>query len=234
VRRRGRVDDAAVGTWTRLRDDLIRLEEMSPQVLRTYPDPRGGGSGAPYAVGLAAYAEDVAAELYAAYGTHIRLTVGALPYPPARATSGSAPHPEPMRLPVVDDLGLELDGPLVVRSGHDAEHPVRITNHTGDRAHLQTSGVLDAVVADPRTGRAVGGSTLPSQAVLVQFTVPAGEGAIVPVFVGTESFEPSLGYRVPPGEWNLLVLISVRFGGAAGRSDVRNAVSPPLPFTITE
>src|SRR5690242_7456168 len=82
-----------MGTWQALREDLLRLEQVEPFVLVTYPDPRSAGASRPYSIALMADAEAVAADLHAKYGGNVELRVGALPYPPTFGST-AAPHRE--------------------------------------------------------------------------------------------------------------------------------------------
>jgi hypothetical protein len=222
--------------WQELRGDLVQLERERPGVLARYPDPRAAGNSKPYAITLAADAEDVAADLHAKYGRKVALRVGALPYPPGRVEDRArrARQLDTGRTESTD-LRVELDGVLSVRSGADASHGLLISNLTQAPLTIHTSGYLSAEVVDPSTGAVVGGSTKPSHAVLVPFTVEPGDTIRVPLLVGTESFQPHLGYAVPPGQWALIASLDLRSDERAGlrTSNHRTISSPMLPFTIT-
>jgi hypothetical protein len=223
-----------VAIWDELRADLLRLETADPRVLHSYPNPRGDGTGT-LSVRLAAFAEDVAAELHAKYGSSVQLTVGALPYPLDRQ---GAPAPvfgrDPLSNPVSTEFEARLAEPLVLRSGHAISHGLLVTNRAHRRAVLHTNGRLDSIIVDLHTGQVVGGSTLPSEMPLVPFAVSPGETVAVPVFVGTESCEPSLGFRLPPGQWGLIALLEVHYPDQSDRAQPTTERTTALPFTVTD
>jgi hypothetical protein len=223
------LDDAVVGVWSRLREDLLALEGRHPHVLMRYPDPRAAGSHRPYEVRLAAFAEDVAEELHVKYGNHLRITLGALRYPGVADPDDGMPPGwrDPLPLPLADGLGISLDGPLEVRTGYDAGHALLVTNL--GRSLVRMSSCWPVIV-DPGSGRTVGGSTAARVARLDEFTVEPGQSANVRVLVGTESFDPALGHRVPPGQWLLVALLDVAISHGQRATKV---ASKPLEFTIT-
>lgn len=64
---------------------------------------------------------------------------------------------------------------------------------------------------------------------LVTFWVGPGETGRVPLLIATASFDPRLGYAVPPGEWGLRAVLVLG-------PDPENAPrrrTPVLPLTIT-
>lgn len=63
------------------------------------------------------------------------------------------------------------------------------------------------------------------------FSVPPGGTTPVPLLVGTDSFDPDLGYAVPPGEWG----IQVTLRRITERDPVlgRPIRTPILPLTVT-
>jgi hypothetical protein len=217
--------------WPELREDLLHLEETRHEALTVYPDPRSAEHSMPYGIALSADAEDVAADLHAKYGGLVELRVGALAYP-GRRVAGEVRefHPVGAR-PEVTDLRVELDGALSVRSGADARHDLLITNLVQTPVTILTSGYVATVVLDPSTGAVVGGSTKSSHLVVVQFTARPGDTIRAPLFVGTESFDPRLGYAVPPGQWAVIALLDLNDGGRA-TSTPKQVRSPLLPITI--
>lgn len=216
----------AVTVWNSLKVVLARLLDEQPGALTSFPDPRvDQGRRPPFSIGLAAWATSAAEELHRTFGTDVDLTVGAQPYP-----SGSRPRSLGGRLNIPppaapDQVGIELDGPLTVRAGHTARHGLLVTNRTGTDLAISTNGQLTAVVVDPGTDRVVGGFAGAQHMPLVVFRVPAGETRRIPLLVGTTSFEPSLGYAIPPGDW--AVRTTLRLG------DGRTLGTPTMPLTVT-
>jgi hypothetical protein len=235
-----RIEDADptdLQTWERLRRELIRLQDSRPGVLQRYPTPDPGYRRPPVEIQLAADAQPVAADLHATYGTFVSLRLGALPYPPGPGDDRARQvrQLDMGRRMETTDLRVELDGALSVRSGADASHRLLISNLTQAPITIHTSGYVSAEVVDPSTGAVVGGSTKPSHAVLVPFTVEPGDTIRVPLLVGTESFQPHLGYALPPGQWALIAYLDLHSDERAElrRSSHRTISSRMLPFTIT-
>jgi hypothetical protein len=54
---------------------------------------------------------------------------------------------------------------------------------------------------EPSTRAVVGGYAGPQRVPLVPFRAGPGETIVVPLLVGTDYFESTLGYAVPPGLW---------------------------------
>lgn len=211
--------------WQRLRRDLRRLMGQTPSPLQMFADPAGEHRDRPVEIHLAPYAEQVAADLYAAYGDFVSLYVGRLPYPPAPEFPAL---PQPSALPTADpsEIGVALDGPLTVRSGHTVTHRLLLTNRSADPLQVHTNGHLTAQVVDPATGEVVGGFTGAQHLPLIVFTAEPGATVTIPLLVGTASFDPRRGYRIPAGEWRLRSELHL--------GERRPRRTPPLTFTVTD
>ncbi|MFF5985704.1 hypothetical protein [Prauserella flavalba] len=211
--------------WDSLKVVLTRLCDEQPEVLFGYPDPRVDEyRRPPFCVRLAPWAARTAEELHARFGSDVRLTVGLLPYPPRETAELIVPAFEDTSHS--DDLGVELDGPLSIRSGHTGRHGLRVTNRAGASVTVRTNGKLTAVVVDPGTDRAVGGFAGAQRQPLVRFPIRGGATRVIPLLVGTASFDPALGYAIPPGEWALRAVVALEDG--------RRLLTPALPFTVSE
>jgi hypothetical protein len=57
-------------------------------------------------------------------------------------------------------------------------------------------------------GRYTGGQRL----ALVVFRVAPGKTERIPLLVGTSSYDPALGYAVPPGRWALFAVLRLEDG----------------------
>lgn len=68
---------------------------------------------------------------------------------------------------------------------------------------MNTNGNLTAAIVDPDTGAKVGGYAGAQHMPLVVFTVEPTKTVRIPLLVGTASYDPNLGYTVPPGTWQL-------------------------------
>jgi hypothetical protein len=221
-----------VSVWDSLKTVLARLLDEQPGTFTSFPDPRvDRNRRPPFRIGLAAWASDTAAELHNRFGADVELTVGALPYPPgsdqppAGVRQWLATH-EDDTTPMVDTsrIRVEPSDPLSVRTGHTQRHELLLANRTESELALRTNGALRAVVVDPGTDRVVGGVTGAQHAKLVLFRIPPGVTGKIPLVVGTASFDPALGYAVPPGKWAARATLAF---------DGLQLSTPLMPLTVT-
>ncbi len=155
---------------------------------------------------VAAWAVQVAEELHQHFGDLVELTVGALRYLPNRQRRRAQRRPDEEL--ISEDVTVELDGPAVIRSGHTLCHDLLVHNPT-DRDVWLAFGNFNAVVVDPRTGEVVGGYAGPVTAPLHIQRVPPEQTGRVSLLIGTASFNPQLGYALPPGDWGVQALLRV-------------------------
>lgn len=220
-------DPAALATWERLRHDLQRLQSAEPHLLMAYPTPDPGYRRPPVDIHLSPDAQNTAADLHHTYGDFVALQVGALPYPPEpRSTSTrEATAPTERREPAnLAEMTIALEGPLVVRSGQTSTHGLLLTNVGTEDIHVHTNGNLTATIVDD-AGAAVGGYSGAQPMPLRVFTARPSETVRIPVLVGTASYEPELGYAIPPGTWHLTAPMDLAGG--------RRLMTPPLELKIT-
>jgi hypothetical protein len=219
-----------MSVWDELKVVLVRLRDQRPGALRLSPMPEiDEGRQPPFAIGLAAWAVDVAEELHRQFGDDVELTVGALPYPPGARPEPPPTADEPAELLDPREMAAELDGPAVVKSGHELRHGLLLRNFTGSELLISGNGTVFAVVVDPQTGEAVGGFYGARTLALMVFQVAPGETVRTPFLIATTSFAPRLGYAVPAGNWGVraTLMISTEAGGSTERR------TPILPLTIT-
>jgi hypothetical protein len=225
-----------MAVWEEVRVALARVLAERPGALTRSPDlDQVDGGPPPYEIGLAAWAEDEAGELYRRFGDLVRLTVGALPYPPGAFAGRPVPSPERAADPLgPEEAGVELDGPAVVRSGHTLRHGLLVSNRSGAELAIATNGQVTAVVVDPGSGEVVGGFSGAQFLPLITFRVPPAGTERIPLLIGTASFTPRLGYTVPPGNWGLQATLDLVPTGAGPESGERlRRRTPVLPLTIT-
>jgi hypothetical protein len=216
--------------WDELKVVIVRLRDQHPRAVRMSPTPEvDEGRQPPFTIHLAAWAVDIAEELHRQFGDDVDLTVGALPYPPGGRTDPSPAADPPPELLNPREIAAELDGPAVIKSGHELRHGLLLRNFTDCELRITSNGTVFGNVVDPQTGEAVGGFYGAATLMLVTFRVAPGETGGVPFLIDTASFAPRLGYSVPAGNWGVqaTLTISTQAGGSAERR------TPILPLTIT-
>ena len=110
-----------MAAWDELKVVLARLCDEQPRVLMGWPNPRTDHVP-PFSIKLASWATATAADLHRQFGDDVELTVGALPYPPGRPPRFRPAAGLPPDLLDPQQVTGELDGPAVVRSGHNLWH----------------------------------------------------------------------------------------------------------------
>lgn len=203
---------------TDLAADLAVLAARDPSPLRSWPGDTT--EPPPHAISLAPWAVAEAAELRQRYGTDVQLTVGAMSYPDAvllPKLSEARARLDPAEVTVA------LENAASVRSGHVTTCRLLVTNHTAGELTFSVTHVL---VVDAGSGAVVGGYAGTADLVFRYYVVAPGDTTAVPVRVGTDSFDPALGYAVPPGEWGLVATLVPIPDGSPART-------PVLPLTVT-
>jgi hypothetical protein len=175
-------------------------------------------------IDLAAWATDIAATLNAKYGSLVDLHVGAMTFPTRELWVRERGFQ--LRGAPAEPAGLDVDplSPLSVRTGRSTRRDVLVTNRAARRQVLSTDGDLRSAVTDS-SGNVVGLDVGPSPLPLVGFSIQPHQSRPVPVWIGTASLVPDLGYAVPPGQWGLVIALQTASGGSM--------VSAPLEITIT-
>jgi hypothetical protein len=220
-----------VSSWPQVREELLRLRDLEPNVLLGYSNPDADTEpNPPFTIRLTSGSLAIAEDLHGRFGAEVSLRVGALPYPPAPAGASQDPYGPMLREPVAPDHRIEgmrvaLDGPLQVTSGATVEHGLLVTNEGLQPFTVNTNGQLTAQIIDPSDGTHVGGSAGAQRMPLVAFTIVPGKTTRIPLLVGTASYVPALGYTIAPGRWGLTADLDL-----AGRGTVR---SPVLMFEVT-
>ncbi|MFL6162051.1 MAG: hypothetical protein ACJ74U_07470 [Jatrophihabitantaceae bacterium] len=222
-------EPADLASWERLRHDLQRLWSAEPRLLLQSPSTDPGYQRPPVDIRLSADAESTAADLHNTYGDFVSLRVGALPYPlaawppsPPRASARTIER-DPVN---PAELRIVLEAPLALRSGQQTTHGLLLTNLSDHDISVHTNGQLIATIVDD-AGAAVGGRDTGGvwNCPRVIFTAAPSETVRIPVFVGTASYSPELGYTVPAGSWHLTAPMNL--------ADGRHLLTPALALTIT-
>ena len=214
-------------------DDLIVCQaavsgEVAQAIAATLVDELDGrflsiGRGiGPVEVGLAPDEEMLAGELLARYGEAIELTVGALAYPIENAVSVCAAVPDPNPLP---GLEIELhDQPeSVTADGHGRlDLAVTLTN-VGDAPIRFGSGTATGTVLDLSGNPVSSSDSVAIADVGMPVDLAPGASTELPLAADTSSCDPSLGYAVPPGNYQIVIAIP---------HDGATLYSAPLPIVI--
>jgi hypothetical protein len=182
-------------------------------------------------VSVAADQEKIASTLVERFGDAVVVRVGAFPYPnifEARSGNKNGSGNEGTNVPLIstNELKVSIDDDLVVSSGGTSHGSLRFHNLGVDEVVLATNGGVTARVVDPSTGEVVGGFVGAQSLPLIHYSIPPGGTTIVPLLVGTASFKSKLGYAVPPGQWMIDALITIKDNGVHR--------IPPMSIVITE
>jgi hypothetical protein len=235
-----------VSSWRTLRDELRRLERLSPCPLELYPSlDSPHPPSRPIDIELAASATAVAADLHARFGDVVRLRVGLLNYPEDRAQPAgksrkrsrrSQPYLTASGRPLAERYGLHLGledpaNPPVIRSRYTAEVPVKVTNTSKVDRHLQTNGHLRTYVVDAE-GTMVGSGYGLHHMALVVFSIRPDDSVSVPALIGTASMNVDLGYSIPPGNWDFIVELILGGDLWAPVTEEVTVWSNAIPFEI--
>lgn len=164
----------------------------------------GQGTGAIEVV-LASDEAALAGDLHARYGDAIELTVGALAYPIEEAVSVCGDPPAGNTVP---GLVIEIVRPVepISAPGLDpADLTVTLTN-VGASPIRFNSGVATGTILDTN-GNVVNSNTLPLAALGIQIDLAPGASTELPLLVSTASCDPTLGYTLPPGTYQLVAAV---------------------------
>lgn len=213
-----------------LKLDLVQIRNEKPDAFVFYPG-EGEIQHPPVSIWLAAWAPDVAESLHTRYGWRVRLLVGNMQFPYRRLQGREALltgwHFDECATPMEPgEMTLTTENPLVVQTGHVLRGHVIARNHDREALSLSFDGPPEftGIVIDPTSGAPVNGSfrAFDGRQSVVDI-VPKSEARIA-IFVDTASSDPALGYAVPPGTWEVQVVVL---------ANGRRLLAPRLPFTVT-
>jgi hypothetical protein len=211
-----------------------RLDEIMNELVGLAGDRMrsvGRGAGVVH-LALRADGESVAAEVLAAYGGLVEITVGMLPYPDR--FSGD-PLCGPLIGPIAVDAPLvaaaTLDGDTV-RSGQDFRGTITVRNVGADVFDFQSGPTQSAVVfrrgADAPSGFYTGGM----DDIGYGARLAPGESVELKVIGGTASCDPALGYALPPGEYEVSVPVVLLTMHENAPTEVSYVLSGRIPLTV--
>lgn len=214
-----------MAVWDTLKIEIQRALDEHPHALVGYPDPRSDrGRDPPLRIELAPWATEVAQSFHDRFGADVHLQVGALSFPEAVPVRLSMPELGPELDP--SEIGVALDEPVEVGSGHSVRSRLQVWNRADSDLQVITNGGVTAYVVKPGTGAVVGGFSGAQRLPRVAFRIVPGAFEPIPLLVGTASFVPDLGYAVPPGSWEIRVPMEL--------GDGRHVTTPGLVITVTD
>ena len=188
--------------------------------------------------------ESFAASLDERFGDAIELTVGVLPYPPGRPLGSHARLPGGRNVPEYAAIdGVETELVLTtprLSPGEDGRGHLLLRNSGSGLIALASGQPLAGRVLDWETGRLVGGGYrgIAGTGKAIRLD-PGGEDTIAVCF-GTASYDPALGYCLPPGRYRVHVELDVRPIPGSAQWDAMNRGSrqfvpvPSATLTIVE
>lgn len=218
----------------------LAVGEANAIVAEISPRVDGAGHASPGSldgqvrVSLGAGHEPLAAQLHAAYGDRVTITLGAFPYPmsdppPASVCPDLAPFSDIL-------LTVAGDWPIVVETTDRMSTRVDVPfmNTSSQRVSF-TTGYPWPLLVEPLTGEVVGvpdaDMAVPSLGFGVE--LDPGEAIDSPDFstwVPTATCDPSVGHTVPPGDYHLYATYSIV--GDTVNIDVGEFAVGPFPVTV--
>jgi hypothetical protein len=174
----------------------------------------------------------LANDLLTRYGGLVEIRLGQLPYPDPASAGRSASCPTIPDGPT-DYHGLRatLSQPAPVPAGADSGGTVTITNTGTTPQQLTTGSPLVAAVTRPGSLDVIGIYDAPIAGVGILRTVQPGESVTIPYLIGTASCDPTLGYSLPPGTYDVRVQILTDYQGA---TTVTLLMASPQQLEIVE
>src|SRR5262249_13548172 len=119
-----------------------------------------------------------------------------------------------------------------VRSGRDVEGTLRLTNTGTAPVTFDSGEPLTGVVVKRGTTTPVGAYLRPIAGVGKVGTLGPGESTTIHVLLGTSSCDLSLGYAVPPGSYDVIVPVILRYPQNSGDPVEVELVSQPSPLEV--
>jgi hypothetical protein len=194
-----------------LRDDVRILSEYGLAHPETFSSIRYGWNSAGDALMIIALTgdESIAAELYERYGDVLDIRVGAMPYPlpdggAASEACGTVPEPP------ADQAGLAISLDALTadpRVEGGATTQVRIVNETSAAVGFGSGQPLTAVMVRPGSSQIIGVYTGAIAGTGLTVSLQPGEETSIQVLVSAASCDPSLGYVLPAGDYEVVVTI---------------------------
>lgn len=164
--------------------------------------------------------EALAAELHERYGQQLDLSVGVLPYPMPVPPPPSECAEVPAATTSLDvDAHIEGTEPLTTTVPNPPSADVVLANTGSETVHLEFGAAPPALLVRPGEATAVNAFEFGVPAYLEILDLEPGASERLRVGIGLASCDPNVGYRVPPGDYELIVVID-------------DVVTDPYPVTV--
>jgi hypothetical protein len=190
-------------------EDLQRIrDEIQSQMTPSGPIEGVGETMGHVEVVLRADGEPLAAELRARYGDAVRLRVGTAPYPPSDSPTAAIAcdigEIDEWPRGVSASVDLEDD---VIASGKHGRGTVTIINESDERFRAELGEPEIGWVFEQGGTTPLGAFTGAIGGVGKDVDLAPGEQASLKIVFGTASCDPSRGYALPPGTYDVRVVL---------------------------
>jgi hypothetical protein len=187
---------------------------------------RSGISNDVVRIKLEADQELLAASLSKRFGDAVVIEVGAFEYPLSTASvSGEQRDRADTFFPLLESTDTEFVDAVIVSSGQSLFGTVRLHNRSSNVIVLITNGQLTGRILDPLSDEVIGGYVGMQATPKVRLSIEPEATTTVPMLIGTASFDRSLGFVVPDGDWKVDAIVNVE---GLGRRRIQ-----PLPIKIS-
>lgn len=190
---------------------------------------RAWGGSEPFLVRLRADQEKYAAALNDKYGQSIRIRLGLFGYP---LNSGEILSPSPCALLAdtrTEESGLKASVTLssaVINAGGDLRGTLTITNVGIEPVSFNGGEPRTGLIVRPGTTEVVGIYDGEIAGVGITATLAPGESKELEMLVGTASCDASVGFAVPPGDYEVITIAIDAAEDINGVKGVRLASAP--------
>jgi hypothetical protein len=212
---------------------LLEIQQEVTVAAGAFLVSSGIGAGPPVSVALRADGEETAAELLEQYGDLVTITVGLLGYPdpqqPGTVPCASMIPPPPSQpTPLVAEM-LPIEAPTP--SGADFIATVRVTNTGEETITFETGQPLVGFVFRPGEETPIAMYAGGISGTGVGAELAPGDFLDIDVLGGTASCDPALGYRLPPGRYEVRAPVD-QYEYPGGKFEQHAILSSPTLLVI--
>lgn len=184
-------------------------------------------------VHLRADQADLAVELVRRYGDLVTVTLGNFSYPDARV----GPSVGYAACEVRYDIPTEVHGLRAVvrlsegsvRAGADFAGTITVTNTGTAPLHFDSGAPLAGAVVEPGTTRVAASYDSAIAGVGISADLAPGASRELPALFGTASCDPGVGYALPPGGYEVLVVVPISLSEGTNLE----LLTSSAPLTVT-